>query len=168
MIDPMVPPWRSYLICATPRSGSTLLAHLLASTGLAGTPIEYFHEDRMATLADQWGTGSLDEYLGALVERRTGPNGVFGAKLHWGQYEREIAPRDPRSLAPDLLPIRIGREDRLRQAASWVRALQTLRWSSRSKHVRDVQEVYDRDAIEQKLARLAREEAGWDALFERH
>src|SRR3954453_9104678 len=58
----MVPPWGSYLICATPRSGSTLLAQLLASTGLAGTPIEYFHEERMATLRDEWGTVSLDEY----------------------------------------------------------------------------------------------------------
>ena len=38
----MMPPLRSYLVCATPRSGSTLLCHLLSQTGLAGRPEEYF------------------------------------------------------------------------------------------------------------------------------
>src|SRR4051812_3524953 len=32
----------SYLVCATPRSGSTLLCHLLDQTGIAGHPEEYF------------------------------------------------------------------------------------------------------------------------------
>src|SRR3954447_11167479 len=32
----------AYLVCATPRSGSTLLCELLKSTGLAGRPAEYF------------------------------------------------------------------------------------------------------------------------------
>jgi LPS sulfotransferase NodH len=35
-------PLRSYLVCATPRSGSTLLCHLLDQTGIAGHPEEYF------------------------------------------------------------------------------------------------------------------------------
>src|SRR5919204_6001172 len=35
-------PSRSYLICATPRSGSTLLCEALKSTGVAGVPDEYF------------------------------------------------------------------------------------------------------------------------------
>src|SRR3954451_4686225 len=35
-------PNRSYLVCATPRSGSTLLCHLLDQTGIAGHPAEYF------------------------------------------------------------------------------------------------------------------------------
>src|SRR5688572_2189063 len=37
-----VSPERSYLVCATPRSGSTLLCHLLDQTGVAGRPEEYF------------------------------------------------------------------------------------------------------------------------------
>jgi LPS sulfotransferase NodH len=32
----------SYLVCATPRSGSTLLCEALSGTGLAGRPAEYF------------------------------------------------------------------------------------------------------------------------------
>src|SRR3954470_5825583 len=39
-------PTRSYLVCATPRSGSTLLCHLLDQTGVAGHPEEYFEDLR--------------------------------------------------------------------------------------------------------------------------
>src|ERR1700709_312755 len=35
-------PDRSYIVCATPRSGSTLVCHALAETGGAGRPEEYF------------------------------------------------------------------------------------------------------------------------------
>src|SRR3982751_3375143 len=35
-------PDRSYLVCATPRSGSTLVCHALKKTGVAGRPEEYF------------------------------------------------------------------------------------------------------------------------------
>src|SRR5438046_662736 len=37
-----VQPQCSYLVCATPRSGSTLLCEALANTGIAGNPKEYF------------------------------------------------------------------------------------------------------------------------------
>ena len=33
---------RSYLVCATPRSGSTLVCKTLRETGVAGRPEEYF------------------------------------------------------------------------------------------------------------------------------
>src|SRR3954451_4765833 len=39
-------PRLSYLVCATPRSGSTLLCHLLDQTGLAGHPEEYIEDLR--------------------------------------------------------------------------------------------------------------------------
>ena len=35
-------PTHTYLICATQRSGSTLLCELLKQTGVAGRPEEYF------------------------------------------------------------------------------------------------------------------------------
>jgi LPS sulfotransferase NodH len=37
----MTPP-ASYLVCATPRSGSTLLCEALRDTGVAGNPLEFF------------------------------------------------------------------------------------------------------------------------------
>ncbi len=39
-----VTPAASYLVCATPRSGSTLLCETLLATGVAGRPREYFEE----------------------------------------------------------------------------------------------------------------------------
>src|SRR3954469_7169515 len=39
-------PHRSYLVCATPRSGSTLLCKALEGTGLAGQPEEFFEAKR--------------------------------------------------------------------------------------------------------------------------
>jgi LPS sulfotransferase NodH len=40
----------SYLVCATPRSGSTLLCHFLDQTGVAGHPEEYFEALRHSGL----------------------------------------------------------------------------------------------------------------------
>jgi trehalose 2-sulfotransferase len=46
-------PTTSYLVCATPRSGSTLLCHLLDLTGIAGHPEEYFEALRHSGLPRQ-------------------------------------------------------------------------------------------------------------------
>jgi trehalose 2-sulfotransferase len=46
----MTRPMLSYLVCATPRSGSTLLCHLLDQTGIAGHPEEYFEALRHSGL----------------------------------------------------------------------------------------------------------------------
>ncbi len=105
-------PERSYLVCATPRSGSTLLCHALAATGVAGQPEEYFEArrrtgvprsprgyfrdyERAAELAlpEERPPGpdysslrevrDYREHLAAALAKGTGPNGVFGAKLMW-------------------------------------------------------------------------------------
>ena len=43
----------SYLVCATQRSGSTLLCELLRATEVAGVPDEYFETLRETGLARQ-------------------------------------------------------------------------------------------------------------------
>ena len=45
-----VRPTRSYLICSTPRSGSTLLCEALTATGVAGRPEEYYQHRRKTGL----------------------------------------------------------------------------------------------------------------------
>jgi LPS sulfotransferase NodH len=45
-----VTPMLSYLVCATPRSGSTPLCHALDQTGVAGRPEEYFEALRQSGL----------------------------------------------------------------------------------------------------------------------
>lgn len=113
-------PQRSYVVCATPRSGSTLLCKTLADTGVAGRPEEYF-EARAASgiprrpreyFDDAPGTGlaavpdvdppahaysdlrgvrDYRAHLRATLERGTTPNGVFGAKLMWMHVDDLLA-----------------------------------------------------------------------------
>jgi LPS sulfotransferase NodH len=158
----------SYIICSTPRSGSYLLSELLWNTGLAGAPEEFFHPDKMPHLMRRWGVSGFDEYLQALLAHKTSANGVFGAKVHWGQYQPVVGERDPTGLFPSTCFIHISREDRLRQAVSWVRAMQTLRWKSSEGGRAQPELRFDAEDIRAKLQRLDGDEARWRALFERH
>ena len=159
---------RSYLVCSLPRSGSSLLCELLGATGVAGAPAEFFHPDKMAALRERWGVATLDEYVGELLARKTSPNGVFGAKAHWGQYRPAFGDADPRAVLPDPHLVFITRRDRLRQAISWVRALQTRRWDAQDTPPMERPAAFDYDDITAKLMRIDREEEAWEALFERH
>src|SRR5215212_4925645 len=62
-------PLMAYLVCATPRSGSTLLCELLGSSGVAGTPAEYFEDLRATSLprqAREYFSGFDDAVVGQL------------------------------------------------------------------------------------------------------
>lgn len=102
-------PDKSYLVCATPRSGSTLLCELLSATGVAGRPAEHFEHLQATSLPRQprqyfegLDAPEVFEHLapsvpgrprprGAFAEAfpevlRSGstPNGVFASKVMWG------------------------------------------------------------------------------------
>jgi LPS sulfotransferase NodH len=75
----------SFLICATPRTGSSLLCGLLASTEVAGRPESYFRQPDEPAWASQWGIARADgtfayaDYVErALAAGRT-RNGVFAS-----------------------------------------------------------------------------------------
>jgi LPS sulfotransferase NodH len=116
--DPPLPPELSglrpraaYLLCATPRSGSTLLCDLLEATGIAGRPDEYFEALRDTGRPRQpreyfegvddpevlellprsapplAGEEPFERRLAAVVRAATTPNGVFGAKVMWGYHD---------------------------------------------------------------------------------
>lgn len=74
----------SYLVCALPRSGSSLLCGLLSSTGVAGRPEEWFWRETEAPLPEQWGTPGERDYLAAVRRAATTQNGVLAAKVMWG------------------------------------------------------------------------------------
>jgi LPS sulfotransferase NodH len=95
---------RTYVVCATPRSGSTLLCQALASTGVAAMPMEYFNPVTRAILGRRWGCGpGLDAYAQSVLERRTSPAGTFGLKLHWHQFEAICREREGRELGAEPL-----------------------------------------------------------------
>ncbi len=104
-----MPPVDNYLVCASQRSGSTLLVESLAETGVAGTPEEFFQyfpatsqapqpREWFADVHDPEIIDVLDELDDGVVDTRTyaqwrddifaagrSSNGVWGGKLMWNQ-----------------------------------------------------------------------------------
>src|SRR4051812_30708315 len=120
----------SYVVCALPRSGSSLLCELLFETGLAGAPAEYFDAQQMGRFSERWNARDFGAYLRALLERKTGPNGVFGFKAQFFQLAEAFPDGELDAAFPSLRYVYITRRDRLRQAISWARAVQTGWWAS--------------------------------------
>ena len=79
---------KKYAILASPRTGSTMLASALYNSGLAGAPFEYFHHN-LLKLRDnpEKRPNELNLYLEEIIRRRTSPNGYFGIKIHFSQFE---------------------------------------------------------------------------------
>ena len=226
----MTRPERSYLVCATPRSGSTLVCQALSETGVAGRPEEYFealrhsgrprrpeeyflgvedqsirdHLGERAIGAEQpprsplWSRAAYDRYLEWAFEAGTTPNGIFGAKLMWGYFGEFVsllrnvpAYRDVplAELLPTVFPkltfVRVVRANKVRQAVSLWKAVQTATWredqaSAKAASVEDqdsppyrafieehrAQLRFHFKAIDHLLEQLLIEEASWDAFFE--
>jgi trehalose 2-sulfotransferase len=104
-----VRPDHSYLVCATPRSGSTLLCELLSATGVAGRPAEHFERLQATSLPRQphqyfegldapevfehlaptdpghpRPPGAFAAAFGDVLRAGSTPNGVFASKVMWG------------------------------------------------------------------------------------
>ncbi len=217
----MTEPTRSYLVCSTPRSGSTLVCRALNDTGVAGRPEEYFEalrstgrprrpeqyfagvEDRsildeLGSPAEegkgpppQWSRTAYDRYLEWAMREGTTENGVFGAKLMWqylGDFAgllRNIPEYSSLPLAellpaafPNLTFVRVIRANKIRQAVSLWKAVQTASWSDSGEAKGDeppyrayMQEQrpqlrFHYGAIKHLLEQTLAAEASWDAFFE--
>ena len=136
-------PHTSYLICATPRCGSTLLCEALKNTGLAGQPEECFLPANEDFWKELWGISSYTDYIARVIKEGTSSNGVFGAKIIWWQfddfvgklrsipgYERLPAPELLSTVFPNLHYIWVTRSDKMRQAVSLEKAMQTKVWAT--------------------------------------
>jgi trehalose 2-sulfotransferase len=181
-------PIDSYLICGTPRTGSTLLCGLLASTGVAGYPESYFRKQGQMDYAAQWaiprspdgGFRYADYVRAALAAGRT-DNGVFAARIMWETLEEvvgELRTISPRSLSGSvsLLERAFGRvryiylrrDDIVAQAVSLLRAEQTNVWhdpvqATRPDPDRDAQ--FDFDQIHQRVLLIYQHNAAWQEWF---
>src|ERR1700730_11249617 len=72
-----VRPHTCYFVCATQRSGSTLLCELLKNTHLAGYPEEYFDALRSTGVPQrplEYFIGVTDEALAEVFQGRTHPD----------------------------------------------------------------------------------------------
>jgi trehalose 2-sulfotransferase len=200
----------SYLVCATQRSGSTLLCELLRATEVAGVPDEYFERlretglprqprqyfedpsvqdiaERLAptSLGRSEEHGEFEAWFRYVLQRGTTSNGVFGAKMMWN-YLDEFKLRTAEipgltqltfnerleTIFPNLKIIFIRRRDKVAQAVSLWKAIQSQQWRTESES--DAEEVagneafevrYDFRAIEHLRNELHRWDANWEDWF---
>jgi LPS sulfotransferase NodH len=183
----------SYIICATPRTGSTLLCDLLASTKVAGKPDSYFMSDMDPVWAKQLGLPVRDAlsdadygaaYLKAAMTAGTGQTGIFGFRL----MRRDLGdlsalvdavfpglPSDKDRLQAafgEILYIHLARDDKLAQAVSMIKAEQTGLWhvapdgSELERLAPSKAPQYDFDRIASKLAQLEQYDAAWRSWFD--
>jgi trehalose 2-sulfotransferase len=204
-------PHTSYLICATQRSGSTLLCEALQNTGLAGWPEEYFQihkktgsirrpsdyfqglnvTDMISYLDDSSPSSDplprvdkqpFEDFLVEVFRRGTTPNGVFGAKIMWAYFGgfisklREI-PRYKEmkgnnllsAVFPNLHYIWLTRQDKVRQAISLWKALQTWTWRQETDTSLPPKEPHFHfTAIEHLVKQLEADEKAWQHYFKKH
>ena len=98
----LVEPVASYLICATPRSGSTLLCDALEGTGIAGRPAEHFEvllETGRPRQPRDYFQRSNDPEVWALLDD-PGFRDVLGE--YGGRYSDPEASMDPAWRPPDF------------------------------------------------------------------
>lgn len=195
---------RAYLVCATPRSGSTLLCEMLRDTGLAGRPLEHFEILRHSSLPRQPreyfedlprpellellppfepsrpDREAPEAWWARIVREGTGANGVWGGKLMWGHVDDLVArARELPGLAgahledvlhellddPEL--ILVTRSDKVAQAVSLWRAVQTQSW--RAEDEQDAHEpAYDFHGIDHLVSQLEADEQAWRDWFAAH
>ncbi|HKY13586.1 MAG TPA: Stf0 family sulfotransferase [Microthrixaceae bacterium] len=194
----------SYLVCATQRSGSTLLCELLKGTEVAGVPDEffeglrstglprqprqYFEDPSVADIAARLAEsdpgrpdqpGDFEGWFSYALQRGTSRNGVFGAKMMWNYFDdfRERIAELPglegltfrRALDevfPQLHIVFVRRRDKVAQAVSLWKAIQTQQWRnelgpSENPHLAE----YDYRAIKHLVSQLHLWDSRWEDWF---
>lgn len=171
----------NYVICYTPRSGSTHLISLLQKTNILGKPSDFFNLEYINLPVDAaqvyHTTGcrdignacrlsavrSVEDYLRSLTRTRT-PNGVFGMKADL--YQASILMRRGLFSAPRVQwkYISLTREDVLMQGISYYRAIETGKWSSLSESVPD-NCPFDEDKIFRCMRTIVEISSKWEYAF---
>ncbi|OLP45641.1 Stf0 family sulfotransferase [Rhizobium oryziradicis] len=188
-----MPKYASYIICTSPRSGSTLLCKLLAATGVSGNPGSYFHRpdlsDWMAdcnlmpdpSLSE---AEMLEAIFRAVQAKGSLDTGMFGLRLQRHSFEffmeklRVLHPGHDSDLQRleaafgRTLFIHLSRLDKVEQAVSCVKAEQTGLWhvapdGTELERVAPVKEpVYDAAEIRATYDRFTDFDLGWKDWFE--
>lgn len=179
----VVMPPLSYLLCGTPRTGSTLLCDLLASTGVAGRPESYFREPDEPAWAQRFGLALAGDgifehrsYLHAVRRAGSTPDGVFAARVMWGSMPRileklgtGLGARSDLDLLTDafggLRLVHVTRADVVGQAVSWARAEQTGYWQEGDRT--SVHPRIDVDHADRLVRTITEHNAAWSRWFQR-
>jgi trehalose 2-sulfotransferase len=173
----------SYAIYRTPRTGSNLLGEALLSTGVAGNPKVHFTPRSMAILTMRWPGLDDSTRLRSMLQELCTPNGVFGTQLAWhhhlGIIEGLLRSASNAALSasdlmadafPSLRYVWLTRRDKLRQAISHCKALQTGAWVVRKEDLgRPRREPrFDFDEIQTMIRGTERVESKIAQYFDTH
>jgi LPS sulfotransferase NodH len=176
-------PYTSYMVCATPRSGSSLLDEALTNTGIMGMPDEYFLPRNERMWRKAWNVSTFSEYLAEVLRRGTSPNGVFGTKMMWGYFGRfgkqirhlpgnryRTTHEALNTVFPALSYIWIRRRDKVRQAVSHAKARQTNVWAVTDELAPETIEklVFSFRQIDFMVRELEAHDAAWQRYFAIH
>jgi LPS sulfotransferase NodH len=179
-------PRRCYVICGIARSGSNLLSDGLRETGRAGRPNQFFLPSfegffrERQNLSDEI---SFADYVRAVIDGTSTSNEIFGFKL-MAWYLHDFLARlratgafggaETSDLAllnnafPSLRFIQISRRDKVRQAISKARAVQTGLWKVQPGRTEEAPHEFDRELITRSLREAEEEERMWREFFQRH
>ena len=163
-----------YLICSSPRVGSTWFADLLTQSHCAGAPAEYLNPKVLKWGAQSQGPQNFNiwSFLSDVEKRRTSPNGVFGVKVHLAETLSAIPERARETFTSRFLAhfdrvIFIKRRDKIYQAISAYRAFRQQTFNVRSEAEREAFKQRAREMpvcpyeLTQSLAMVVRQEKAW-------
>jgi Uncharacterized protein conserved in bacteria len=178
-------PRRCYVVCAIPRCGSNLLTDGLHATRRAGVPKQFF----LAKFESRYGAdhglnpaSNYAAYVRGIVHAKTTSNEVFGFKLmSWylddfltrlrGAGVFGAAGTNDLDLLQNAFPrlrfVHVVRRDKLRQALSTARALQTGLWKVQKGKTPLREPQFDPELIEQCINEAERQEKLWQSFFQR-
>jgi trehalose 2-sulfotransferase len=169
-----------YLIASVQRSGTHLLCSILRSTGIAGSPGEYFLSKPGETWEKRWRATSRAAYLEQVLRQNTGANRVFGAVVMWSYFERMLEllreiPAYKNHSGAELLAavfsepkyIWMRRRNHVEQAISWTIACQTGAWTQKAEEKSQLRTTpkFDFKVIDEWCNRIAAHDEGWANYF---
>jgi LPS sulfotransferase NodH len=186
LLHQLLHPAHSYALCSVARSGAHLLLAGLRATGMAGRPLQYFHQHLAPKYAARYGfdaTHGFGQYVRGIVAASATRNSVFGFHLEAWELEHFIGrlrespdfgtpTASERELLQTAFPrlrcIQLTRRDKLRQAISKARALQTDCWVVQEEKLPAREPVFDPDLITHCQLSAMRSEETLNAFFKRN
>jgi LPS sulfotransferase NodH len=184
----------AYIICTSPRSGSTLLCRMLEAIGRCGVPDSHFHEPSVGAWLSDHGVpndahdthlSALEAAIAAARIAGTGGKGMFGLRLqrHSLAYFLDqlhlLMPchKNDLSRIDEIFGstkfIHLSRTSKLDQAISYLKAEQSGLWH-RSPDGSEIERLsaprpfeYKRNAIAARIAAFEEDEREWAAWFTR-
>ena len=186
-------PSLAYVICTSPRSGSTLLCDGLSRTGKAGDPAEYFDDRGEVALhwRSRFAIPDAAPYADGIVEATKTANGNFGTKLHWTSRQAlfrafrnsivEAAAQPQRLSLDELLCKRFSkvryiwlrRRNKVAQGVSHFRATRSGIWElplgeRERRDFADDRVAFDFRLIDHCVNWATRYDDEWELYFDRH